>query len=906
MNKERKKPIPIKMMIIVVFLSSMTVLLTAYGVILFANWSASGERMAQQMASDLNEKIYSDLSVTLHAPFHINEAQYGVIQNEILDLDNPAGREKFFVGVLQAHGDAIYSFSYGSEQGEYYGARRNPEGEIEIMRNDATTGGNSWYYTVKEDLTAGDLVVQAGAFDPRTRAWYKVAAETGQPGYSPIYKHFVMDDLTVSAAWPVFDAQGALRGVMGAHMLLGDIGQYLSGTVHEYQGNTVILEKESGYLIANSLELDNFRIEEDGTLQRLLLSDIPGENFEQIYLNYLNSANTQFRYEGPGEDFYISVREIDLEGLGWVIITALPRSYFLADLIKTMWWAGLAATLLVILSVMAYLILIRKMMRPMDNLLSVAEGLASGDLTRRVSVERYDEIGIISQSMNRVGDTIQSLVENLESNVQERTKELNEANMELEESKDSLRLILDSSAEAIYGIDLMGNCTFCNQSCMRMLGYRHEEELLGQNMHRLIHHSKRNGDAYPEEECPILRSIIDNTGYESEDEVFWRQDGSFFDVEYHAYPQVKNGKVIGGVITFMDVTDRKEREAEIEYLNCHDLLTGLHNRRCFEENKGKFDKDDNLPLSIIFGDINGLKMANDIFGHTVGDQLIAKAAEILVKATGEENLVARVGGDEFIVLLPKTGREGAQKVLNRIRELMEDARVAAIKCTISLGFDTKIKPHQSLEEIMGNAENMMYKDKIMNRKTINKDTIDTIVGTLHKKSIREKEHSGMVEELCVNLGRRLKLSEPDISKLERAAYLHDIGKITVSDTILQADHLSEEEMELMRQHAATGYRILTLFDETLDLADHVYSHHEWWDGTGYPRNLQGEEIPLLARIISVVEAYDRMIHKEGFTEVDSVEARKEKALREIQEGAGTHFDPEVAREFVALMEEQSS
>ena len=95
------------MMIIVVFLSSMTVLLTAYGVILFANWSASGERMAQQMASDLNEKIYSDLSVTLHAPFHINEAQYGVIQNEILDLDNPAGREKFLLGVLQAHGDAI-------------------------------------------------------------------------------------------------------------------------------------------------------------------------------------------------------------------------------------------------------------------------------------------------------------------------------------------------------------------------------------------------------------------------------------------------------------------------------------------------------------------------------------------------------------------------------------------------------------------------------------------------------------------------------------------------------------------------------------------------------------------------------------------------------------------------------
>ena len=348
----------------------------------------------------------------------------------------------------------------------------------------------------------------------------------------------------------------------------------------------------------------------------------------------------------------------------------------------------------------------------------------------------------------------------------------------------------------------------------------------------------------------------------------------------------------------MDISERKQKEAEIQYLNCYDTLTGLHNRKCFEENLNKIDIQDNLPLSVIFADINGLKMTNDIFGHTAGDELIKKSSEILQQVCRRNDVVARVGGDEFIILLPNTTGENAEKMLGRIKSRFADAHVEAIKCSISLGLDTKRSPDQSLDEIMSNAENAMYKDKTINRKSINKDIIDTIIETLHAKNHRERQHSINVSELCSDVGTALHLPETEIVKLKRAGYLHDIGKIVLDEGILTKDILSDEELELMQQHSAVGYRILSLFDDTLDLAEYVYGHHERWDGAGYPRGLKGEQIPLLSRIITVVETYDRVLNRGELPLKD----RKLAALDVIKNGAGPQFDPQIAEMLVQLIE----
>lgn len=900
--KYYQKDISIKRIIIIIFIVSMLTSIFGIGCIVFGRWYSSAELTIKSIAGNIGEIIYNRVYSLLEVPHQMNVANHRIIENGILNLSDGKLRDKFFVTVLGSHSDEIYSFSFGTAEGEYYGARRNELGLIEIMRNDATTGGSTWYYSVNEDFTAGDIVLKAGTFDPRTRHWYKAAEAAGGPVISPVYKHFVMDDLTVSVALPVYDSNGKLQGVLGTHMLLSGIETFLEDTVEKYQGHAVIVEKNTGALIANSMGVDNFTVLSDGTLKRYKISDIQLSDIRQAYDYYKLNLDPNFIYKGTSEKLCVNTREIRMNGIDWLVITAVPEELLMDSVTSSIRWTVFLVVLALLLSMVSYNGVIEMLTMPINNLLEVSDALTSGDLSKRVEVVRNDEIGNISIRLNKLADKMQSLVENLEANVRERTEELHTANAVLEENKNQLRLILDTAAEAIYGIDLAGNCTFCNLKCIELLGYSDEEELLGKNMHSLIHHSSADGTPLSAEDCRVLHSIKENKVTHADNEVFWKADGTTFNVEYNAVPQVRNGVVVGGVITFMDITDRKQKEEMIRYLSYHDPLTGLFNRTFLKDNLSKIDSEDNLPLSVIFADINGLKMTNDVFGHTAGDKLIKQSADILRWASRENDIVARIGGDEFVILLPRTNQESAENIMSRIRVGFSNARVEAIKCSISLGYGTKINADQSLEEIMANAENAMYKDKVMNRQSINKDMIDTIVDTLHSRSPREKRHSIGVMELCGKIGSALKLSEPEISKLKRAGYLHDIGKIVLNERILTEENLTEEEIETMRQHSALGYRIFSLFDDKLDLAEYVYSHHERWDGEGYPRGLKGEQIPLISRIISVAETYERVLNRGE----ETIEERKRTAVETIRSGAGTQFDPEIAALFVEMMEDSSS
>jgi len=586
-----------------------------------------------------------------------------------------------------------------------------------------------------------------------------------------------------------------------------------------------------------------------------------------------------------------------LAGLDWVVISAIPEGYLITPAIQSIRLAVILAVFFLMLSYIIFTIITGRLLKPIHNLIQTTDALSSGDLTKRINIVRNDKIGQISESFNKVADEMQFLVNNLETTVRDRTKELQKAISTADENKNQLQLILDSAAEAIYGIDMHGKCTFCNISCVKMLGYSNQLELLGKDMHRQIHHTRHNGIPLPVEECKIIKAFKQGQGTHVDDEVFWSADGSCFDVEYHSYPQVKNSEIIGAVVTFMDISDRKKKEAEIQYLNCHDMLTGLHNRRSFEENRTKIDSTDNLPLSVIFADINGLKMTNDIFGHSAGDELIKKSSEILQQVCRQNDVVARVGGDEFIILLPNTTTEYAEKILSLIQSEFTTARVQAIKCSISLGLDTKRSPEQSLDEIMANAENAMYKDKTMNRKFINKNIIDTIIETLHVRNPQEKQQSISVSELCAEVGTALNLLETEVNKLKRAGYLYNIGKIVLDEDILTKEIISTEELEKMQQHPAVGYRILSLFDDTLDLAEYVYAHHERWDGKGYPRGVKGEQIPLLSRIIAIADTYNHVLNSGNLTLKD----RKLAALDVINNSAGTQFDPQIAKLFAQMI-----
>ena len=883
----KKKNFSIKKMIISVFMGFLIIAISAHGILIFQNWMASSKRTTEDIANQMNTQINEQINFYMYMPYYINETSYKIIQNGILDMSDEVARNKFFVGVLMSNPTGIYSFSFGTADGEYYGARRNQYGNIEIMKNDSSTGGESWYYSINDDMTMDELVVKAGKFDPRTRAWYQSAVELKGFTFSPVYKHFIIDDIAISASWPVYNKNNELLGVIGTHMLLSDLNNYLINAVEGYNGYALIVENGTNNLIGNSMGLKNYTTLSDGTLNRTNITDIEIEDIQKGHEQYLKENNSDFYFDGMDDNFYISIQNIKLEGVDWTVMSAIPESVLMKDITNSMIWAGSVAIFVILLILTIYILMTNRLLRPMRDLLESAQTLSEGNLSARIKIKRNDEIGLISESFNNVADKMQSLVENLEENVRQRT--------------DELRLILDSAAEGIYGVDLEGNCTFCNMSCLKILGYEKQEDLIGKNVHKIIHHSYVDGTEYLTEDCLILKSIRSGKGYENSEEVFWKADNTYFNVDYSAYPQVKNGTVIGGVITFNDITERKKREEEIEYLSCYDSLTKLNNRSCFENNKIKIDKPENYPLSVIFADLNGLKMTNDIFGHNVGDELIKKSAEVLKKACRKEDIISRVGGDEFIILLPKTEKDIAEQLTRLIKAEMSNSKVAAIRCSMALGVNTKTQERQVLDEIIADAENAMYKDKTMNRQSTNRDLINTIIETLHSRSPQEKQHSDNVQKLCSMMGKALKLSKPEIDKLERSAYLHDIGKITIDKDILSKKELSEEEKEKMYQHPVVGYRILNLFDETLDLAEYIYNHHERWDGLGYPRGVAKDEIPFISRIIAVVETYDRIVY--GYSAIRDKDSKinKERAISIIEEGSGKQFDPKIVKVFLEIM-----
>ncbi len=379
--------------------------------------------------------------------------------------------------------------------------------------------------------------------------------------------------------------------------------------------------------------------------------------------------------------------------------------------------------------------------------------------------------------------------------------------------------------------------------------------------------------------------------------------GTSYYLEDSAAPiRDEQGNTMGVVLVFRDVTDKKEQRKKIEFLSFHDSLTGLYNRRYFEEEMQRVEASGELPVSIILGDVNSLKLTNDIFGHAFGDMLLEKVSEVLRGVFGPQAVIARWGGDEFVILMPGASAVQAEEAIAAVTEAFSKEQIRAIRGSISMGYATKADPEESISRVLVTAEENMYSVKSLNRDDVRSRAIDAITDSLYESSCREREHAERVSELSVLLGRGLGLSEVKLKKLKEVARLHDIGKIVLEPNILNKNHrLTLEEWNEVKRHPIIGYRILNSFDDTLDLAESVLAHHEQWDGTGYPKGLKGEEIPLLARIIAVVESFERMTN-----DSDNTKARtKEDALRELRENAGRQFDPMLAELFARMMEESA-
>ncbi len=379
-----------------------------------------------------------------------------------------------------------------------------------------------------------------------------------------------------------------------------------------------------------------------------------------------------------------------------------------------------------------------------------------------------------------------------------------------------------------------------------------------------------------------------------------RKDGQKRIIDFRVGPTFDESRHCVGVTgTIQDITERRKAEEDLLHMNNYDQLTDLLNRRFFEYKLRRMDISSQLPLSLIIADINGLKLINDSFGFAEGDKIIIEAAELLSRCSREEDILARTGGDEFRILLPRTSVQEALKRLKIIQAACDafNAKVMseAYRLNLSFGVSTKISESEDFAQVSTRAEDAMNQRKLLDKNSSYSAIISSIQATLLEKSHETKEHSERLALLSRRIGLSLNLSEIELAQIELLATLHDIGKVGIAEQILKKPgKLSAEEWTEMKKHPEIGYRIAMSCPNLAPIAEYILHHHERWDGSGYPHNLQGADIPLISRIISVVDAYDAMtedrVYRKGMTHVEAIE--------EIQKCSGSQFDPRVVAVFI--------
>lgn len=375
-------------------------------------------------------------------------------------------------------------------------------------------------------------------------------------------------------------------------------------------------------------------------------------------------------------------------------------------------------------------------------------------------------------------------------------------------------------------------------------------------------------------------------------------DKDYLIVFYNDISKIKNlleSLIFDCTRNFGAVSNSPKRHRQTGY---KDNLTGLYNREFFEEELSRLDSKRQLPISLIVGDLNGLKLINDAFGHDAGDKALKRVAELMKNTFRKEDIVSRMGGDEFIALLPKTTEETGLSIIERIKRACDANPLDFVKISISFGVATKTSEEEKISEVFKNAEEKMYFNKLKESKEAKLCMINYLKDKLEEVSFETKLHCERLKNLCLGLGDKVGLSDKEKEELKLLCEFHDIGKIGVPPYIWQKkESLSKDEWEKIKRHSQIGYYIIGASKEKLAIDELVLVHHERWDGRGYPGLLEKNRIPILARIFAIADAYEAMVNDRPYKGRIS----NKEALKEIEDKAGTQFDPSLAKTFVQMM-----
>lgn len=409
-------------------------------------------------------------------------------------------------------------------------------------------------------------------------------------------------------------------------------------------------------------------------------------------------------------------------------------------------------------------------------------------------------------------------------------------------------------------------------------------------------------DIHPSDQKAVgdyRRRLLDGKlqGFSVEMRLRRRGEERWIEMNLKAMEFLEDGRAKRIIGVLRDIDEKKRERQRFEFLANHDILTGTYNRNAFERYIRGSLPEERYPVGMLLFDVDGLKLLNDGFGHGEGDLLLSYFADTLKAEFQSPARIFRIGGDEFAAVIPNVNEEEVPEIQERIKAKVE-AFDLPIQASISSGFGIIGSKSQHLEDVFREAEDRMYRNKLWEKRKERSSMSETLIKSLQSRTHEDYAHFTRIEELAMKMAEALELDDHSKMVLRKLAYAHDIGKLATPHEILyKADNLSKEEWAIMRKHSEVGYRIALGLNDLALAASDILLHHEHWDGTGYPHGLKGMDIPLTARIIAILDAYDAMTHDRCYRDRFS----HEQAIQELRNCAGTQFDPELVEQFIHLL-----
>ncbi|MDF1616299.1 HD domain-containing phosphohydrolase [Petrocella sp. FN5] len=751
-----------------------------------------------------------------------------------------------------------------------------------------------YFGTPENKMINGSGFIPPATFDLLARPWYIAALNENKHIITRPYLNASKDKWIVTLAKPVYDHQNRLLGVVAGDSLLESTLNLLEEQKISDESYTFLLDNDRNVLLHPDYENMTDLTLSLGDLSVDLLTEL-SKNKNGIILTSLD-----------GVIGYVGWRTFD--DSGWVIGGFAPMSDFVNQRLQNMTIFLITALSTTIILFVVFILQKKYVINPISELDEDIQKISvDKNVTYRLPIKPGDPFSDLRTTTNKVLEKTEDYFKTMNKNqkalknankdlyatLQQLTaveEELRSQNDELVENKQALevserknRAIIEVLPDIIFILNEEGIFLDCLVNQEDML-YTKKEHFMNKALSEIM----------PESIVVIgMRAIHQamNTGQLQRFEYALEIEG-----KQHYYEMRMIKFMDQGVLSIVrDITEQKQDQIRIEKLSYHDQLTDLYNRRFYEEEQRRLDVPRNLPLSVMMLDVNGLKLTNDAFGHLVGDQLLLHVAKVIKDHCRLDDIIARIGGDEFIVLLPKTDTREAKRIADRIRKGALEQKMDNVVISVSIGCATKTIEDQLISDVFISAEDQMYREKLTESQSMRNKTIQVIIKALNEKSAREKVHSDQVAHLCQEMGKAMNLGAQTLNELVTAGHLHDIGKIAIRDEVLnKSDRLTEQEYEEVKKHSESGYLILKSVDTYSSLAEDILSHHERWDGQGYPRGLKGTEIPLIARIISVTDAYEAMTSQRLY----KATFNHKEARAELRKHAGTQFDPEIVNIFL--------